>query len=79
MPGQPTCSDPEGGELLDAFDSPTGSLDSLLSEICDDPAFTLSVPDATVASPATSPSPSPPPPASDGLEETDSGILQDQG
>ena len=88
MPGQPTCSDHgqtntavvcschEGVELSDTIQSPTGSLDSLLSEICDDPVSTLSIPDATISSP----SPSPPPPTSDGVKnETDSGILHDQG
>lgn len=88
MPGRPTCkcddethqnssmmcSDREDEEVSDTIESSMGSLDSLLSEICDDPASTLIIPDATVGS--CSPSPSPPP---DGVEETDSGILHDQG
>ena len=92
MPGQPTsdseahhdvailCSDREDEEVSDTIASSVGSLDSLLSEICDDPASTLLIPDATAAaSPIISPSPSPPPLTSIGIEETDSGILQDQG
>ena len=73
-------SDDEDEEVSDAIETSMGSLDSLLSEICDDPASTLVIPDATVASPTLySPTPSPPPVTSDGVEETDSGILQDQG
>ena len=90
MPGQPTrdrveedvaivYSDHEEDERQRTLESPRGSLDSILSEICDDPASTLFIPDATIASPTISPSPSPPPTNTDGVYETDSGILQDQG
>lgn len=88
MPGQPTrndhpqtedtaigCSSHEVADSPDTFESPVGSLDSLISEICDDPASTLSIPDATISSR----SPSPPPTTTDGVDESDSGILQDQG
>ena len=88
MLGQPTYTDqdqPDAAivcsdhERQGKFESPRGSLNSLHSEICDDPASTLSIPDATIAIPTMSPSPSPPPPCSDGVYETESGVLQDQG
>lgn len=93
MPGQPTCTNQDKAdtaivcsnhekvehERQGTFESPRGSLDSLLSEICDDPASTLSIPDAAIISPTMSPSPSPPPPSCDGVYEIDSGVLQDQG
>ena len=88
MPGHPRCSDEDTAldpasdhEAVVSIESPSGSVDSLLSEICDDPTSTLCIPDAVIRSPLNSRSPSPPhsAPSYDGVEETDSGIVQDQG
>lgn len=85
MPGQPSPTnsssslDATGHDDLDDFEAcSVHTIDSLGSEVCDDPTETLNVhvPFATETSEndVHSSSPSPPP-----VDETDSGILPDSG
>lgn len=87
MPGQPSPSTSSSSSLGSIEDElcvaqSLSSLDSLCSEMCDDPTVTMEIPAAVVRDGSSTPT-DPPSPSEyrslPSLEETDSGMAADNG